>query len=144
MLLQQYWAKEAGPYRFIPAAEMAEAFQNSSAGRAAAEELAQPPERTQQGVQSLPRSGRGLGGPQLDVVLSVFKCLVPGQRQGRCGFYSHSHLLTPLIDTTECQLYRAFQVVETPLLLCLQSPVHAGRVLVLLHGSAGECGWRSG
>ena len=55
LLLQQYWAKEAGPYRFIPAAEMAQAFQNSAEGRAAAEELAQPPERTKQGGQCLPK-----------------------------------------------------------------------------------------
>jgi hypothetical protein len=47
--VQQYWAKEAGPYRFLPAAEMAKAFQNSRIGQAAATELAQPPERTQQG-----------------------------------------------------------------------------------------------
>ena len=53
VLLQQYWAKEAEPYRFLPAAEMAEAFRNSAEGRAAAEELAQPPERTKQGMQSL-------------------------------------------------------------------------------------------
>ena len=48
--VQQYWAKEAGPYKFVPAAEMAKAFQNSKIGQAAAEELAQPPERTQQGI----------------------------------------------------------------------------------------------
>ena len=54
VLLQQYWAKEAGPYRFIPAAEMAQAFQNSAEGRAAAEELALPLERTKQGGQYLP------------------------------------------------------------------------------------------
>ncbi len=34
----------------MPAAEMAKAFQNSSIGQAAAKELAQPPERTKQGV----------------------------------------------------------------------------------------------
>lgn len=48
--VQQYWAKEAGPYKFMPAAEMAKAFENSKIGQAAAEELAQPPERTQQGI----------------------------------------------------------------------------------------------
>ena len=48
--VQQYWAKEAGPYKFVPAAEMAKAFQNSNIGQAAAEELAQPPERTQRGI----------------------------------------------------------------------------------------------
>ena len=46
---QQYWVKERGPYRFMPAAEMAKAFRDSSVGQAAAEELAHPPERTKQG-----------------------------------------------------------------------------------------------
>ena len=59
VLLQQYWAKEAGPYTFIPAAEMAQAFQNSKEGRAAAEELVQPPERTKQGGQYLPDQEEG-------------------------------------------------------------------------------------
>jgi hypothetical protein len=48
--VQQYWAKEAGPYKFVPAAEMAKAFQNSRTGQVAVEELAQPPERTKQGI----------------------------------------------------------------------------------------------
>ena len=48
--VQQYWPKEAGPYKFMPAAEMAKAFQNFRIGKAAAEELAQPPERTKQGI----------------------------------------------------------------------------------------------
>ena len=47
--VQQYWVKERGPYRFMPAAEMAKAFQASSMGQAAAEELAHPPQRTKQG-----------------------------------------------------------------------------------------------
>lgn len=34
----------------MPAMKMAEAFQKSSLGRAAAEELAQPPQRTKQGA----------------------------------------------------------------------------------------------
>ena len=48
--MQQYWVKERGPYRFMPAAEMARSFRESSMGRAAAEELAQPPQRTKQGA----------------------------------------------------------------------------------------------
>ena len=56
--VQQYWGKERGPYRFMPAAEMAKAFRDSSMGQAAAEELAQPPQRTKQGeLQSLFRNG---------------------------------------------------------------------------------------
>ena len=47
--MQQYWVEERGPYNFMPAAEMAEAFRNSAMGQAAAEELAQPPQRTKQG-----------------------------------------------------------------------------------------------
>lgn len=47
--MQQYWVRERGPYRFMPAAEMAQAFRDSSMGQAAAAELAQPSQRTKQG-----------------------------------------------------------------------------------------------
>ena len=93
VLLQQYWAKEAGPYRFLPAAEMAEAFRNSAEGRAAAEELAQPPERTRQGGQCLPRSGTRLG-EQVTVVLDMFRGCVPGQSQIGCCSSPHLTSMT--------------------------------------------------
>ena len=48
--MQQYWAGGAETYRFISAAEMAEAFRRSALGKAQAAELAQPPQRTEEGV----------------------------------------------------------------------------------------------
>ena len=43
----------------MPAAEMAKAFQDSSMGQAAAEELAQPPQRTKQGALQSPSTTHG-------------------------------------------------------------------------------------
>lgn len=47
---QQYWAGPAEVYQFISAAEMAAAFQQSPLGKAQAAELAQPPQRTEEGA----------------------------------------------------------------------------------------------
>lgn len=49
---RQYWADPSKPYRFIPPAEMAEAFRRSPVGQAAAAEIASPPARTKQGLSS--------------------------------------------------------------------------------------------
>lgn len=46
--LQQYWVAEQ-PWRFVSPAEMAEAFAAHPLGRATAEALRMPPERTEQG-----------------------------------------------------------------------------------------------
>ena len=107
---------------------MAEAFQNSAEGRAAAKELAQPPERTKQGGQRLPRSGRRLGTPQLARVLDMFRGRVPGQREARRCFYPHPHFNGMSHVAAECQLDRAYSNVVKMLWLPLQSLAHAGYV----------------
>jgi hypothetical protein len=48
--LQQYWGDPSKPYRFITVGEMEAAFRASAVGRAAAAELAMPPERTEKGA----------------------------------------------------------------------------------------------
>ena len=48
--LQQYWKHSTKPWRFMPPAEIAEAFANHPVGRVAAEELDRPIERTEVGA----------------------------------------------------------------------------------------------
>lgn len=50
--MQQYWAEEK-PWRFVPPAAMAEAFEAHALGHARAEALAVPPERTEKGAPAL-------------------------------------------------------------------------------------------
>ncbi len=50
--MQQYWAEEK-PWRFVPPAAMAEAFEAHALGHARAEALAVPPERTEKGEPAL-------------------------------------------------------------------------------------------
>lgn len=54
--LQQYWADDSRPYRFICAAEMEKAFKAFHVGQSIAAELAQPPERTEKGNALFPQS----------------------------------------------------------------------------------------
>ena len=57
---RQYWADHSKPYRFIPPAEMAEAFRRSPVGQAVAAEIASPPARTKQGLSSHCKKRRSL------------------------------------------------------------------------------------
>ena len=99
--MQQYWVKERGPYRFMPAAEMAQAFRASSMGQAAAEELAQPPQRTKQGArQSIEQNacdtGRAClpsGKPLLGVGLSALSSTAVAGVQLCKSFAQRCHML---------------------------------------------------
>ncbi|KAK9806328.1 hypothetical protein WJX72_010375 [[Myrmecia] bisecta] len=61
---QQYWADPSRPYWFIPASEMAEAFQRFPVGADMAAELAQPAERTEKGSSALVHEKYALRFPQ--------------------------------------------------------------------------------
>ena len=48
--MQQYWARKDAAWQYVSPAEMRDAFAVSKLGQAAAAELAEPPERTEQGA----------------------------------------------------------------------------------------------